>query len=95
MKGFHDRNYESDEYQINNRTYGQHGKLLSKPKLTVTKTRAEALQDVQSFLSIDDMTDIVNSDGVFSAFTKDFNQLYYNDQGGVGLGAFILKITKR
>lgn len=71
------------------------GKLLSKPKFTVTKTRAEALQDVQSFLSIDDMTEIVNSDGAFSTFTKDFNQLYYNDQGGAGLDAFILKITKR
>lgn len=71
------------------------GKLLDKPKFTVTKTRAQALQDVKLFLPVDKMADLVKPGDDFSSFTKEFNQLYYNDQGGAGLDAFILKITNR
>lgn len=66
-------------------------RVLDKPQITITKTRAEALADVQQFIKVTELSELIDSQDSLqpgSKWIKEFNQLYYPDQGGPGLNVF-------
>lgn len=68
-------------------------------KRTISKTRAEALALVKKYLRINSFSDLVTETKVGNMalpdqWTKDFNRLYYNDQGLPGLNRFVGELAK-
>lgn len=69
---------------------------LSADKVTITKTRAQALNDIQKFIPITDFSELTISDEYgHDETSKEYKQLYYNDQGGAGLNEFFKYISKK
>jgi hypothetical protein len=54
--------------------------------VTISKTRQQALRDAQKFVSVKSFAELLG--GKDLTWTKQFNQLRFNDQGGVGLDNF-------
>lgn len=68
-------------------------------KKTISKNRQEALALVKKYLQVNSFPDLVTEtkvgDMVFSdQWTKEFNRLYYNDQGYPGLNRFVGELAK-
>ncbi|BAP58214.1 hypothetical protein THII_3917 [Thioploca ingrica] len=70
-----------------------------KYKRTISKTRAEALALVKKHLGVSSFSDLVTETkvgnmAVPNQWSKDFNRLYYNDQGEPGLNRFVDDLAK-
>lgn len=65
--------------------------LRSTQSTTLKKNRQQALADVQHFLPVANLTELLG--GKELTWTKEFNQLQFTDQGGVGLNNFYSYIT--
>ncbi|MGM7876087.1 hypothetical protein [Yersinia enterocolitica] len=65
-------------------------------KVTITKTRAQALKDIQKFIPVTDFSELTISDEYgHDETSKEYKQIYYNDQGGAGLNEFFKYISKK
>lgn len=65
-------------------------------KVTITKTRTQALKDIQKFIPITDFSELTIPDEYgHDETSKEYKQLYYNDQGGAGLNEFFKYISKK
>lgn len=73
--------------------------LLSKYKKTISITRSEALSLVKKYINVASFSELVADTKIgtiviHNQWTKDFNRIYYNDQGSPGLNRFISELSK-
>lgn len=66
--------------------------LLPDMAVTISKTRQQALRDVQKFVNVKSFAELLG--GKELTWTKQFNQLRFNDQGGAGLNRFYAEISR-
>lgn len=69
---------------------------VSADKVTITKTRAQALNDIQKFIPVTGFSELTISDEYgHDETSKEYKQIYFNDQGGAGLNKFFKYISKK
>lgn len=74
-------------YLINN---DNHQKLKDSPEYTATLTKDQALKIAQKYIPINSLNDLIDEN---CSFTKQFNELRYDDSGKKGFEKFFNELT--
>ncbi|WP_447888773.1 hypothetical protein [Serratia fonticola] len=70
------------------------GKPLDSYGVTITKTRGAALKDIKKFFPVNEFSELtISSEYGNDGSSKVFNQIQYDDQGGVGITKFFNYIS--
>ncbi|HED1796145.1 TPA: hypothetical protein R4X11_002350 [Citrobacter freundii] len=69
------------------------GKQLKSPTYTITKTREQALSDLQKFTKAKSFNDLFDKNQICQ-FSPAFKQFLYDDQGGIGISKFFDQVKK-